>query len=150
LARLQRWLIVSQRDLMQVAPAGKTGANGLAHKQDERALIFMRRGWSNPLSANRSELLGVEYHLENGRLERHLGESQRVMLEEVNGFQARFMDEAGQWRMEWKPQPAPLAELPQAVEIILKIKGIGTLRQLVPLAVLFKEEQKGEMPNAKP
>lgn len=66
------------------------------------------------------------------------------MLSGVEEFELRFLDQQGQWRNHWPPQPfnsgsGPGAGadelLPRAVEVWLELAEWGRIRRLFPLAV---------------
>ena len=61
----------------------------------------------------------------------------RSLLEQVEGLNWRFMDQARQWQASWPPRDAEgkvTEPLPLAVELTLQLKPWGEVRRLIRLA----------------
>ncbi|HKJ07579.1 MAG TPA: type II secretion system minor pseudopilin GspJ [Gammaproteobacteria bacterium] len=119
-------------------------------------LEFTRGGWTNPSGELRSNLQRVGYGLEKNQLVRLswmvLDQAQdskpykQVMLDGVQTFRVRFLDQNGTWQDTWPPagtvgasgvvNPAGVggALLPKGVEVTLELKHGGTLRWLFQVA----------------
>lgn len=112
----------------RAAFSGNAGAGGVA-------LGMVRGGWSNPDLLPRASLQRVEYRLAADRLERvawpHVDGAEpltaAVLLTGVRALRIRYRTE-GDWRDVWDSN-RPDA-LPQAVEVVVDIDGVGPMRQL--------------------
>jgi general secretion pathway protein J len=95
----------------------------------------------------RSDLQRVRYRLEDGELLREVWwvldrapDSEPVeqpLLEGLDEFSLRFLDQTDEWRESWPPTGAGVSGptgLPRAVEISLDAEGVGELVWLVRLA----------------
>ncbi len=105
-----------------------------------------RAGWQNPLGTPRGSLQRVAYRLEDGELIRsHWNVLDRLqinapveftLLEGLESFEVRFMNEDGNWINSWPdPDMAPalvMGARPRAVEITLEFEdtGMGTVRRV--------------------
>ena len=153
LVELQRWLIISERDMMQMAPAVLSAPTdsdtdskeqALSYNADPLQLTFSRRGWSNPLGYKRSELQRVEYRLDHGQLVRYsipmlpltgsVGKEKKPLLLHVNAASAQFLDQTGQWQGGWTPPPEHMERLPRAIDLSVDIEGVGAVQLLFPIA----------------
>lgn len=94
---------------------------------------FVRRGWANPDGDPRASLQYVEYRLADGRLERSsrpaldgaaAGDPQ-VLLSGVRAASIRYRHR-GQWLDGW---PGGAGDLPEALELVLDVDGLGRVRQ---------------------
>ena len=144
LAKIRRAGALLNNDIAQATrriSRGETGAaqrafTGEAGGGEGSSLLFVRRGWHNFDDAQRPSLQKVEYRLADGQLERRAfgfvdGSAPLepvILLEGVTRFNVRYQDERGQWRERW--DPADPTRLPRAVEVVMEIKGSGTIRQL--------------------
>lgn len=154
LIRLQKALVVLQRDLAQTAARPVRNDYGDAVGAlilNNNSLEFSRQGWPNPLEAPRSELQRVRYEVnEKGELwrlawsqldrERGMEPGKSLLLEKVDGLQIRVTGGNGQVDTEWPPQrtqntsdPAALAVLPVGVEWIMSVKPWGEIRRVFRL-----------------
>jgi general secretion pathway protein J len=145
LAGLQRWLMYSRRDLLQMAPCGLSAPPPVVpaeQTQNTTQLNFCRRGRPNPLGAPRSELEEVEYRLEGSQLTRKAWSpaagpedmpQATPLLGGVRAITTRFMDDSRQWRDGWQAADARLPTL-MMVEVSVDIESIGIVRQLIPVA----------------
>lgn len=109
---------------------------------------FTRSGWNNPAGLQRSSLQRVSYELREGTLYRAYwtvldAQSdpqpvQRALLDQVEGFSLRFMNDGRQWQEDWPP-PQPGGEnqmrflrwRPVAVEVTLQLADWGTITRLI-------------------
>ncbi|MEJ2644531.1 MAG: type II secretion system minor pseudopilin GspJ [Gammaproteobacteria bacterium] len=119
-------------------------------------LEFTRGGWTNPSGELRSTLQRVAYGLEKNQLVRLswmvLDRAQdskpykQVMLDGVNEFRVRFLDQNNVWQDTWPPagavgpsgvvNPAAAAGalLPKGVEVTLELEHGRTIRWLFQVA----------------
>lgn len=130
-------------DLSQIAPrpardeAGEQqnaffGGDG---RDGDLLLSFVRRGWSNYDDEPRSSLQKVDYRLVEGRLERSAYRyvdgaealPPAILLDRVESVTLRYRI-GGEWRDTWDPTRADV--LPEAVEAVVTIEGLGPVRQL--------------------
>ena len=142
-AAIQRVSAVMTSDLAQATPrlvrdAGGvrqvafTGEGGAA---DVVAVGLVRRGWSNGGSAARASLQRLEYRLVEDRLERRIWPmldgaapaKPATILRGVKAMTVRYRRK-GQWRDRWDVERAET--LPDAVEVVLHLEGVGPIRQL--------------------
>lgn len=110
------------------------------------ALAVTRGGLPNPAGLQRSTLARVVWRLRDDRLLRivreHLGgrlagkPTIRLMLDQVERFELRFLDANGEWRDRWPPlnETAAAADLPRAIEVTLELADWGTLTRLFALS----------------
>lgn len=111
-------------------------------------VVFTRGGWSNPAGIQRSSLQRVRYELRDGVLYRdhwtvldaqtQPEPVQRAMLDQVEAFTIRYMNDARQWQDNWPPpQPGNPDELrflrwrPIAIEVTLRLTDWGTITRLI-------------------
>lgn len=111
-------------------------------------VVFTRGGWSNPAGIQRSNLQRVRYELRDGVLYRdhwtvldtqmQPGPVQRALLDQVEEFSIRYMNDARQWQDNWPPQqPGDPGELrflrwrPIAVEVTLRLTDWGVITRLI-------------------
>jgi general secretion pathway protein J len=114
-------------------------------------VTFTRGGWSNPAGAQRSTLERVRYVLRDGVLIRehwNVLDAQllpdpvpRTLLDGVQEFQVRYMDDSRSWQDSWPPQSSvnitgerQLRWRPIAVEVRITLKDWGTLTRLIEVA----------------
>lgn len=109
---------------------------------------FTRGGWGNPAGVQRASLQRVSYELRDGTLYRSFWTVldaqteplpvQRALLDQVEGFTLRFMNDGRQWQDDWPP-PQPGGEnqmrflrwRPVAVEVTLQLADWGTITRLI-------------------
>ncbi len=146
LASLQRAFLFIQQDLEQVVPRGvrdEYGAQEVAFKGSSGdKLLQLTRGGVNGDIVGGTNLRRVEYHLNDGRLERMVwsvldrvqgSESSRLRLtDDVLNMDIRFMgDEESDWQNLWPSESPPDKEvLPRAVEIIITTEKFGAVSRL--------------------
>jgi general secretion pathway protein J len=105
-------------------------------------LELSRGGFANALAQPRAEIERVGYRLERGALQRlryavldrapDTVPELQALLEEVEGFELRALDREGREHPRWPPGREP-AGLPAAVEVRLRVAGIGDVRRLLEL-----------------
>lgn len=113
----------------QVAFEGGTGKAG------EIALAFVRRGWANEDGEARASLQKVEYRLADGVLSRRAwpmvdGSEPQPASPVLNGVRSLTLRYriGGEWRDRWDSRRP--GALPQAVEAVIDVEGLGPVRQL--------------------
>ncbi|VAW78791.1 hypothetical protein MNBD_GAMMA14-2510 [hydrothermal vent metagenome] len=117
---------------------------------------FTRAGYPNPAGYLRSNLQRVAYLVDDDRLVRRswrvLDRSQdslpdqQVLIERVQGFSLRYLDDTKNWQQNWPPAtsltapagttPAgvpPVTKWPQAVEVELSLEDLGVLKWIYRL-----------------
>ena len=135
-------------DLVQIAPrpardeAGRRRAAffGGDGAEGDLLLSFVRRGWTNYDGEARSSLQKVDYRLVEGRLERRAypfvdGATplpSTALISGVESVALRYRI-GGEWRDRW--DPSRLDVLPEAVELVVTIEGLGPVRQLFQTGV---------------
>ena len=114
-------------------------------------VVFTRAGWSNPAGIARSGLQRVRYELRDNVLYRDFWTVldaqneplpvQRALLDGVEVFSLRYMNDARQWQDNWPtPQPGDEGQLrfqrwrPIAVEVTLQLTDWGTITRLIEVA----------------
>jgi general secretion pathway protein J len=111
-------------------------------------VLLTRAGWTNPAGLSRSGLQRVRYAVRDGVLYRDYWLAldaqpepqpvQRALMDGVEGFTIRYMNDGRQWQDNWPP-PQPDAEnqmrymrwRPIAVEITLRLRDWGTITRIV-------------------
>lgn len=118
---------------------------------DNTVVSFTRAGWMNPAGVPRSTLQRVRYELRDGQLHRDYWmvlDAQldpqpvtRVLLDGVQGFRIRFMNDGREWQENWPPPvqgttrgDRELRWRPLAVEITLELEDWGTVTRLIEVA----------------
>jgi general secretion pathway protein J len=110
----------------------------------EPAVEFTRGGILNVTPGPRSDLQRVGYRFADGKLWRltwpvldrapTTKPQETVLLEDVEGFEARFYGPAGGWIANWPASTigtTPTAvQLPRAVELTIKLTGRGELKRV--------------------
>jgi general secretion pathway protein J len=152
LSDLQKSYLIMQRDLEQLvnrkirnefgdqvdALVGGSGYEGVA---------FSRAGRSNPAGFVRSNIQRVAYVPDQETLLRRtwrvLDRAQdsqpddQVLVEGLQRFSMRFLDQGDEWHERWPPQVQGGAEagidLPRAVEVQLEMDELGTLNWIFVL-----------------
>ena len=113
---------------------------------------FTRAGWRNPLGLPRSGLQRVAWLLDDdGRLIRRYRKDidnrdphevvERVLLDGVDKFALRYLDDKGNWQEQWPPEAQaentdgkkPPESVPLAVEVRIVHRQIGEVSRVVPL-----------------
>ena len=144
-------------------PVGVDYLPAIAISTDNQ-FIFTRGGWSNPTGLERSSLQRVGWQtsaVRDGCLQRvrytfrdnvlyrdywlvldatlDPQPISRQLLDGVQNFQVRFLDESHNWQQTWPPASATggaatlieQARLPLAVEITLELKDFGVLTRVI-------------------
>ncbi|NVZ61520.1 type II secretion system minor pseudopilin GspJ [Pseudomonas gingeri] len=131
LRRLQRAIVVLERDVLQVVVSGDTASLVLR----EGVLSLQRANWRNPLDQPRSERQEISYRLKDGLLWRdsrspELATVQRqALLADVRRLQWRFYDAKAGWRADWT---SPTSR-PRALEVTLSAGRFEQIRRVIPL-----------------
>lgn len=151
LEKLQRAMLIIERDLLQAVPrpARVDGdlqesvlTGGVTSDSDADGIAFVRTGWHNPqLMLPRSNLQLIAYRLQDNRLERVYGNfvdnvigyepKVRVLLEGVEDFQVEFFvkrEGAPESERDWNENYNGSA-LPRAVAVIITTKAYGEIRR---------------------
>lgn len=166
LQRLQRSMLVLERDVLQATPRPirvEGEANQIVFsggsdlfQSDTDGLGFVRSGWHNPqLMLPRSTLQAVAYRLQEGQLQRLYGNyvdnvigyepKIKILLEDVEDFQVEFYVSPGKDPTEsesWEESYTG-TELPFAVAITLTTKDFGEIRREF---LLSREGNSAEAP----
>jgi len=156
--RTERWQEIQlamrlvAQDLSQLQPRATREELGesyqpslLADPSAQFALEFSRGGWANPAGLPRGTVLRVAYDWEEDKLIRwHWSVMDRTLstppvrtelLTGVDNIEVRFLDNAGQWHLDWPPLeqqgPQRLISRPRAVEFAIELKDYGRVTRLV-------------------
>jgi general secretion pathway protein J len=156
--RTERWQAIQlamrlvAQDIAQLQPRETRDELGatylpslLANPNAQFALEFSRGGWSNPGGFARGTVLRVAYNWEGEKLVRlHWPVMDRTvstppvrteLLDGVKNVQVRFLDNSGQWSLEWPPVnvqgPQGLTMRPRAVEFGIELNDFGRVWRLV-------------------
>nr|WP_275265948.1 type II secretion system minor pseudopilin GspJ [Sphingomonas solaris] len=143
IAAIRRVSALMTADLAQAIPRTSRSASGAqevaffgtAGGTSDPALAFIRRGWENPGELPRASLQKVQYRLVDDRLERRVAPMldgadpgpPATIVRGVKSMTLRYRL-GGEWRDRWDATRADA--LPRAVEMVLDIDGIGTVRQV--------------------
>jgi len=155
LAKLQRTFYWLSDDISQMvdrpirATLGSEVPALVVSEAGEGFIEFTRAGWTNPAAdvlPPRSNLQRVSYLLDGGRLIRkyayHLDQAseesdrRRLMLDNVNDVQLRFLDSRAQWHDSWPPNNldgGPVPVLPAAIEFTFDFEGSSPITRLFGL-----------------
>lgn len=144
-AALRRVNALMSADLAQAVPRPFRDSAGLeraafAGGSSTTAFTLVRGGWSNPDLLPRSSLQRVEYRLVGDRLERlawpHVDGAEPLppaaLLSGVSTLSLRFRND-GEWRDSWDPERVDA--LPDAIEVVADVAGLGSVRQLFVVGV---------------
>jgi len=136
---LQRAMLLLERDITQIVNRPARDIYGdfkpaLTSREDDFALMVTRQGWRNPLGIRRSSLQRVGWEYTGSELRRRYwptvdqGQEDNgrdlLLLENVNAFDLRFLNEQNSWEAEWPPDDAMAALTPGARPDIPFPKGI--------------------------
>jgi len=124
-------------DTQAALKAGNSGIQGLA---------ITRSGIRNPQGLKRSNLIRVQYWLDDGTLMRGRFKSldrgqdkeaiERKLIDKIDEFEFRFLNSKNEWSGFWPPistgSLAP-AGLPKAIEISLTHNSLGNIKRLIAL-----------------
>ncbi|HEX6929958.1 MAG TPA: type II secretion system minor pseudopilin GspJ [Gammaproteobacteria bacterium] len=160
LQEIRRAVVLLERDLFQfenrsvreafqgdVLPALRGGTSELL------PIEFTRGGWRNPTGMPRADMQRVAWQRDGDILYRlhwlmldQAQDSEPVRLEvldQVEEFVVRFLDETGQWHDQWPPVENVLSmggpdeqaaqPMPIAVEFTIELEDAGRIRRLVEL-----------------
>lgn len=154
---LQRTMLFLERDITQVVNRPARDIYGdydyaLTSLETDLALLLTRQGWRNPLGIRRSSLQRVGWEYTGDTLRRRYwvsvdqgqeDESRDViMLENVNDFRVRFLDDQRNWRDDWPDNDSmagqalgakPDIPLPRGIEVVIEHQRFGTLTRTFPL-----------------
>lgn len=117
----------------------------LASPNAQFAVELSRGGWANPGGFPRGTVLRVAYNWEDDKLVRlHWPVMDRTLatipvrnelLEGVENVEIRFLDNGGEWHLEWPPLrmngPQRLVARPRAVEFAVELEGFGRIWRTV-------------------
>lgn len=144
LGQIQRGMLVLEDDFRQITHRIGRAGSGESYAfqakmgyagSDDMGVTFIRSGWDNPNARlPRSELTRVAYRLVDNKLERvfylypdpviNAQEQVFPVFDEVESFKLRFYSQ-GAWLSSWTRK-----ELPQGIEIILKLTDFGEIRRI--------------------
>ncbi len=116
-----------------------------ADPRGDYALEFSHGGWSNPAGVRRGTVQRVAYDVEEDKLIRtHWAVVDRTfgsapiryeLLDQVEQVEVRFLDNNGQWRLEWPGlQQSSYEDLvlrPRAVEFAIYLTDFGKVWRIV-------------------
>lgn len=113
----------------------------------KRVLVLTRGGRPNPAGLIRSTLARVHWAVDGddrllravqARTDQLPGTEprRRVLLDNVESVELRFLDPDSRWQNRWPPQQSatPVEGLPRAVEVTLVLSDWGEIVRLIPLA----------------
>jgi general secretion pathway protein J len=121
----------------------------LADPRNTDLVALTRGGWSNNAGLQRGTLQRVVYRLDQGTLVREyqavldatLSDTpiRRELLKDVTQITIRYMDSTRAWQTQWPAAsaagsaaaPVALRDRPKAVEVVIDLKDIGTLRRVI-------------------
>ena len=147
LADLQKSYRIMQRDLEQVINRGIRNQFGdpidaLVGGSGYDGIEFSRAGHANPAGFLRSDLQRVAYVPDQDTLLRRTWRvldraqdtlpDEEVLVEGLQQFTIRFLDDADEWRDNWPPQQtqtggAGVTGLPRAAQVEIVLDDVGTL-----------------------
>ncbi len=167
LKQIQMLFNVMERDLSQLVDRTVRNEYGdavgaLVSAGSDDGVEFTRLGYANPGGLPRSDIQRVRYRLEDGDLKRETwwvldrapdsAIVEQPLLDHVQEFTLRFLDQTNEWRETWPPTGAGVVGpvgLPRAVEISVETDQFGKLLWLTRLAgsaafFLQNQEQQGD------
>ena len=147
LADLQKSYRIMQRDLEQVINRGIRNQFGdpvdaLVGGSGYDGIEFSRAGHANPAGFLRSDVQRVAYVPDQDTLIRRTWRvldraqdslpDEEVLVEGLQQFTIRFLDDADEWRDNWPPQQtltggAGVTGLPRAAQVEIALDDVGTL-----------------------
>ena len=153
LGELQIFFAIMERDVEQMIDRDIRDAYGDEQASlvgDINTLEFTRSGWRNPAGFARSNMQRVAYALDEEEVIRYgwrvLDRSQestpieKVLLDKVNEFDIRYLDQQMQWQPQWPVLSAnstAIPGLPRAVEITVDVEGWGRITRLFSVVAGF-------------
>jgi general secretion pathway protein J len=156
--RAERWREVQfamrmvAQDLAQIHPRPAREELGDGYQPSLRAdpnaqfaLEVSRAGWANPAGFARGTVLRVAYDWEDDTLVRfYWPVTDRTLatpairtelMTGVSNLEIRFLDNAGQWHIDWPPTNLTgqerLVARPSAIEFAVEVDGFGRLWRLI-------------------
>lgn len=151
LQHLQSAMLLLERDLLQFAPRPIRDEYGNSQPAIKSAdlgdylLEFSSGGRPNPGGMKRSNLQRIAYGVRDGELVRFLwpvldrpsvSEPYELkLLDEVKGFNCRYLKADRKWTEQWPPVGGNAADLPLAIEVKLELDTMGEFRRLFPIPV---------------
>jgi general secretion pathway protein J len=154
LAKVQKAILLLEKDLMQLVPRSIRDENGqyqpaLCYQQDTQTLAFTRNGRSD-LGILQSSMVRVHYQFSNKKLTRRnwarldrsaeTPYSELVLLDNLEGFNVDFLGVKG-WQASWPLIARGISDnqcaerdnrLPRVIRIQLKVDGFGEIIRLIP------------------
>ncbi|WP_114333816.1 type II secretion system minor pseudopilin GspJ [Marinobacter litoralis] len=167
---LQKAMLLLERDITQVVNRSARDVYGdfkpsLTSREDAFELLLTRQGWRNPLGLRRSGLQRAGWEYTGTELRRRYwpvvdqgqDEDSRdiLLLEDVDTFEIRFLDEDGKWHDTWPtdqtvatmtPGQRPVIALPMGLEVTLEHKRFGEIVRLFTLPD-FSQDQAQSVVN---
>ena len=167
---LQKTMLLLERDITQVVNRSARDVYGdfkpaLTARDDAFELLLTRQGWRNPLGLRRSGLQRAGWEYTGTELRRRYwpvvdqgqDEDSRdvLLLEDVNTFDIRFLDEDGKWHDTWPtdqtmaavtPGQRPVTPLPIGLEVTLEHERFGEVVRLFTLPD-FSQDQAQSVVN---
>lgn len=145
IAAVRRASVLLTADMAQLVPRISRDARGDRQPAvigDQSALGFVRGGWTNDSEAPRSSLQKVSYSLTGNALVRTSwpmvdGVSpdravRSTLMTGVTRLALRYRRQ-GVWTATWRPRLP--ADLPDAIELVMTVDGVGDIRQLFLVGV---------------
>lgn len=154
---LQRTMLFLERDITQAVNRPARDIYGdygfaLTSRENDFSLLLTRQGWRNPLGIRRSNLQRVGWEYTGDSIRRRYWVSvdqgqedesrEALMLENVNDFRVRFLDERREWRDNWPDEDSmasqslgakPDISFPLGMEVVIEHERFGTLTRTFPL-----------------
>lgn len=146
LSSMQRVFLYMQQDLEQAVSRGvrdELGSREEALQGGGDKLLLLTTAGANGAVTRDSDLRRIEYHLNNGKLERLVwsvldraqesASSHLLLMNDVQSVELRFLgrEESGDWNNAWPPEAASDPnELPKAVEITITTAAMGKITRL--------------------
>ncbi|MET0376161.1 MAG: type II secretion system minor pseudopilin GspJ [Rhizorhabdus sp.] len=140
IATVRRVSVLLTADMAQLVPRisrDERGDRQAAVIGDQTLLAFVRGGWTNDSAAPRSSLQKVSYGLEDGALIRTswpmvdgVASDSAVrspLMTGVSKLAMRYRRQ-GVWTETWRSRLP--ADVPDAIELVMTIDGVGEIRQL--------------------
>ena len=140
IAAVRRASVLLTADMAQLVPRisrNERGDRQPAVTGDQTALGFVRGGWTNDSEAPRSSLQKVSYSLVNRALVRTswpmvdgVAPDRAVrspLMAGVSKLALRYRRQ-GVWTESWRPRLP--ADVPDAIELVMTVDGVGDIRQL--------------------
>ncbi len=137
-----------ERDLIQISNRNirsQYGEERFSMIGAAQEMEWTRRGLSNPFESARSNLERVRYFKSERKFLRETYAAldrvtsttinQRNLLEEIDGLDFRYLDQAGVWQTQWPVRGLDDGQnkLPVAIEFSLSTKSFGNVRRLIEL-----------------